>query len=97
MSLKTVTIRDAASGATAKIAPEMGFNCYSFQVLSSQGTIETLWSAADFTSGQARPSGSGIPLLFPFAGRIRGTSFEYAGKEFKLPAGDGRGNAIHGF
>jgi aldose 1-epimerase len=35
--------------------------------------------------------------MFPFAGRIRGTSFRYGDKTFELDAGDGQGNAIHGF
>ena len=55
-----------------------------------------LWAAADFAAG-GRPSSSGIPLMFPFAGRIRGTSFHFDGKQYALEAGDGLGNAIHGF
>lgn len=97
MQHEPVTIRDAASGASAKISPQVGFNCYSFMAPSASGPIETLWSAADFPGGQARPSGSGIPLMFPFAGRIRGTSFEFEGRRYELTAGDGQGNAIHGF
>lgn len=46
---------------------------------------------------RGRPSGSGIPLLFPFPGRIQGTTLEWEGKQYQLPEGDGRGNAIHGF
>src|SRR5207302_10517553 len=36
-------------------------------------------------------------LLLPFAGRIRGTSFQFEGRQFALEAGDGQGNALHGF
>jgi aldose 1-epimerase len=35
--------------------------------------------------------------LFPFPGRIPGTSFVWEGKTYSLEPGDGRGNAIHGF
>jgi aldose 1-epimerase len=35
--------------------------------------------------------------MFPFAGRIRGTSFQFDGRTYSLEAGDGLGNAIHGF
>jgi len=56
-----------------------------------------LWAHPEFAMGTQRPSGSGIPLLFPFAGRIPGTSFEYQGTKYELTAGDNQGNAIHGF
>ena len=75
----------------------MGFNCYRFAAAQSAGPTEVLWSAPDFSAGTGRPSGSGIPLMFPFAGRIRGTSFRFDGKDYALEAGDGLGNAIHGF
>jgi aldose 1-epimerase len=92
-----ITLRDATTGATAKIAPSRGFNCFSYQPVLGGQPIEVLWTAADFTSGQGKPSHSGIPILFPFPGRLRGTSFSFQGKAFALVGGDGIGNAIHGF
>ncbi len=59
--------------------------------------LEVLWSVPEFDQGAGRPSGSGIPLMFPFAGRIRGVSFDFEGRSYALQAGDGLGNAIHGF
>jgi aldose 1-epimerase len=97
MAPETLIIKDAVSGAQAKVLPTVGFNCYSFVAVHSAGPIEVLWSAADFAAGAGRPSGSGIPLMFPFAGRIRGTSFRFDGQQHALPASDGLGNAIHGF
>lgn len=97
MALETVTISDTTSGARAKVAPSMGFNCFSFEPSTPAGPLEVLWTAADFLSGTGRPSASGIPLMFPFAGRIRGTAFCYEGRTYHLEAGDGLGNAIHGF
>jgi len=97
MSLEIVTIADAASGAKAKVLPNLGFNCYGFSVPAATGPVDVLWAAPDFTDGTARPTGSGIPLMFPFAGRIRGTTFTFEGKEYTLEEGDGQGNAIHGF
>jgi aldose 1-epimerase len=98
MSLETITIADAASGTRAKVLPGLGFNCYGFSVATpGGGHLETLWSAPDFTDGTSKPTRNGIPLLFPFAGRIRGTSFRFGGKEFPLDEGDEQGNAIHGF
>lgn len=97
MALEIVTISDPVFGSRAKILPGLGFNCYGFSVSTPSGPLEALWSAPDFTDGTAKPTRSGIPLLFPFAGRIRGTSFRFREKEYTLEEGDGQGNAIHGF
>lgn len=97
MKLEPLTIEDAKTGSRAKILPGLGFNCYSFTAATANGPLEALWSSPELLGGSAKPSGSGIPLLFPFAGRIGGTSFRYEGKTYELVAGDGRGNAIHGF
>lgn len=96
MTLETLSLR-SDTGATAKVLPGLGFNCYSFVVPTAQGPLETLWSSPDLPRGTAKPSGSGIPLMFPFAGRIRGTQFRFADRDYTLPAADGLGNAIHGF
>ncbi len=101
MSLEVITLTAPDSGATAKILPGLGLNCFSWQVPlkadSSASPQELLWSHPDFASGTQRPTRSGIPLLFPFAGRLRGTSFTFQGQEYQLEAGDPLGNAIHGF
>jgi len=96
-SLDCVTIADPVHGSKAKILPGVGFNCYGFLANTPSGPVEVLWSAPDFTDGTAKPTGSGIPLMFPFAGRIRGAQFDYNGKTYTLEAMDGIGNAIHGF
>ena len=97
MSSQSATITDANSGTTAKVLVGLGFNCYSFVVRDGEEQVETLWACGDFANGTSPPSHSGIPLLFPFPGRIRGDSFSFGGKTYSLPAGDGIGNAIHGF
>ena len=97
MALEILQITDEQTGSIARITPGFGFNCFSFQAPLNGQLSETLWAHPEFTSGSQRPSGSGIPLLFPFAGRIPGTSFEYQGKKYELTAGDNQGNAIHGF
>jgi len=94
---ETVTIADPESGSSAEILVSGGFNCFSFTPVIDGQAVEVLWAHPNFAEGTERPSGSGIPLLFPFAGRLPGTSFEYQGKTYPLEEGDGRGNAIHGF
>jgi aldose 1-epimerase len=93
----SLIIRDEHSGAAAEIAPALGFNCHSFKVARGGESTELLWTAPGFLAGTERPSGSGIPLLFPFPGRLEGTRFEFEGRTYALPEGDGIGNAIHGF
>lgn len=57
-----------------------------------------LWSAPDFGSPGSRPSRSGIPLLFPFAGRLRGQSYTFKGRTYHVTSAPlNNGNAIHGF
>lgn len=97
MTEPIVTIQDPATGAIAKIQTECGFNCFSWQVMRDGKLHESLWSHPDFASGNERPSGSGIPLLFPFPGRILEGKLSYGGDVFEIPPGDAFGNAIHGF
>mgnify|MGYP002621891160 CR=1 FL=1 len=97
MALEPVVITDASSGARAHVLPAIGFNCFRFEVPTPRGAVDLLWSAPEFVAGQGKPSHSGIPILFPFAGRIGGTSFDFEGRKYELSAGDGQGNAIHGF
>ncbi len=92
-----IELHDQTSGDRARIAPERGFNCFSFEAALEKKPHEVLWSTPGFGQGEGRPSGSGIPLLFPFAGRIRGTHFQWQGRTYELPPGDAFGNAIHGF
>jgi aldose 1-epimerase len=96
MENRLVTITDDG-GTAARILVSQGFNCFDFTVATATGPISVLWSEDGFQQGDRRASGSGIPLLFPFPGRIAGTEFFWDGQTYSLTAGDGRGNAIHGF
>lgn len=97
MSTQIVEITDSTSGARAKVSVGQGFNCFSWQPVLNDGPREMLWADAGFQSGEKRPSGSGIPLLFPFPGRIGGAKYTFNGRGYQLEPGDAHGNAIHGF
>jgi len=97
MNMQIVDLTDPSDGSRARVLADFGFNCFSYQPMVGSVPTEVLWAHREFTSGEQRPSGSGIPLLFPFAGRIRGTRFAFAGRAYDLEEGDGQGNAIHGF
>ena len=97
MSIECIELRDSASGATARVLAGFGFNCFEFLVPHQGRAVDVLWSAAGFETGAERASGSGIPLLFPFPGRISGKTLHWDGGQYPLTGDDGRGNAIHGF
>lgn len=96
-SLEIVVLTDDQTGSTARVLPGFGMNCFEFTAMAGSKPVEVLWSEPEFASGRCRASGSGIPLLFPFPGRIAGTQLQWEGKTYTLSAGDGLGNAIHGF
>ncbi len=97
MTLENIVLRDDVAGSIAEVTPGLGFNCHRFAAMRAGEPLEVLYAAPNFTKGTERPSGSGTPILFPFPGRIAGTTFHWQGKAYPLEAGDGRGNAIHGF
>jgi len=84
------------SGTTAVIHTGYGFNCTSFTVATPDGPVDLIWSVPDF--GPDRPPMlSGIPVLFPFGGRLVGNTFRWQGTEYTITDGiiEG-GSAIHG-
>ena len=91
-------IRDPESGSNASIAPALGFNCFRFESHTAGGeVVDVLDTMPDFLSGTGRPSGSGIPILFPFPNRIASGQFRWGEREYQLPLPPGRPDAIHGF
>lgn len=97
MAIEEVVLKDEQAGSEARVLAGYGFNCYSFQVQHGGHPTELLWAQPSFSSGKQRASASGIPLLFPFAGRIGKAAYVYEGKKYELEPGDGIGNGIHGF
>ena len=90
-------LRDESYGSQARLLPEVGFNCFSFQVPANGELIEVLDAEAGFELGDKRGTRSGIPWLFPFPNRIEKGRFTWRGKDYELPVSDAFGNAIHGF
>jgi aldose 1-epimerase len=92
-----VELHDSASGAMATIDVAQGFNCFRLALAQEGKLIEVLYAHPDFAAGGQRPSGSGIPILFPYPGRLPGMTFSWQGRDYPQEAGDPHGNAIHGF
>jgi aldose 1-epimerase len=78
-----IRLRDAASGSTAAILAGFGFNCYSFQAVVDGQAIETLWAEPGFAPG-GDPMRNGIPLVFPFAGRLSSFEQTFQGQRFTV-------------
>ncbi|MFN0021238.1 MAG: aldose 1-epimerase [Pirellulaceae bacterium] len=96
MTVENIVLHDAA-GSVAEIAPALGFNCHRFAVPHKSSLVEVLWREPNFLEGVGKPSRSGVPVLFPFPGRLPGQTLTWQGKTYQLGSDDGRGNAIHGF
>ena len=97
MGVESITIQDEDGLTSAEVLLGFGFNCFRFESRFGSRTVNALWAEPGFETGTKRASGSGIPILFPFPGRIQGTQFEWENQVYALEEGDGRGNAIHGF
>ncbi|MCU0880194.1 MAG: aldose 1-epimerase [Pirellulaceae bacterium] len=92
-----VELHDSASGTLATIDVTQGFNCFRLAARQGDKLVEVLYAHPDFAAGGQRPSGSGIPILFPYPGRLPGMTFSWQGRDYPQEAGDPHGNAIHGF
>jgi aldose 1-epimerase len=99
--MDTITLSDATTRSTAQIAPALGFNCFGFQADVGGELVEVIDSSPHFVKGSERPSGHGVPILFPFPSRIQAGNFSWDGRSYRLPGDlvghDANGNAIHGF
>jgi aldose 1-epimerase len=83
-----------AQSECAVIVPEAGCQCLSYRV----GGLEVVAGPASPEAWRAHPHRGGIPILFPWPGRIANARFVFNGDEYSLPINEpARGNAIHGF
>ncbi len=97
--MNTITLSNDVS--VARISADFGFNCYEFRAEVAGRRVDVIHADPSFPKTGERPSGNGIPLLFPFPNRIRQGRFSFAGRDYHISrehaASDALGNAIHGF
>ena len=87
-----LVMKDAESGAEARVAPAAGGNLYQFGAPVGDRTIEAFIGPR---AGDKSGFGFGNPILFPYANRIRDAHFAFGGKDVqldKLP----NGMTLHG-
>jgi aldose 1-epimerase len=83
-----------AQSDSAVIVPEAGCQCLSYRV----GTLEVIAGPANPDAWRAHPHRGGIPILFPWPGRVANARFSFEGREYHLPVNEpARGHSIHGF
>lgn len=82
-----------AQGERAVIVPAAGFQCLGYSVSS----LEVVAGPESPQAWNAHPFRSGIPILFPWPGRIADGRFYWRGREISLPLNDPSHHcAIHG-
>jgi aldose 1-epimerase len=83
-----------AQSERAVIVPEAGCQCLSYRA----GTLDVIAGPASPDAWREHPHRGGIPILFPWPGRVAGARFTFKGREYRLPINEpARGHAIHGF
>ncbi len=93
-----VELLDDASGLAATFLPASGMLCCSLRLRG----VELLAQNQGAEAYARRGKTMGIPLLYPWANRLAGFSYEVAGRAVQVPhdparvALDGRGLPIHG-
>ncbi len=83
-----------AGSERAVIVPEAGCQCLSYRA----GTLDVVAGPANPDGWREHPHRGGIPILFPWPGRIAGARFTFNGREYRMPVNEpARGHSIHGF
>ena len=83
-----------AQSERAVIVPGAGCQCLSYRA----GMLEVIAGPPNPEAWRQHPHRGGIPILFPWPGRIAGACFTFQGREYRLPVNEpARGHAIHGF
>ncbi|MGO9453432.1 MAG: aldose 1-epimerase [Candidatus Binataceae bacterium] len=82
-----------AQSERATIVPEAGCQCFEYRV----GSLDVVAGPATLDVWREHPFRSGIPLLFPWPGRVANGVFHFGGREIRLPLNEpAHGHAIHG-
>jgi aldose 1-epimerase len=88
-------LRDTRTGALARIVPGAGSECTVLRLPGPDGTLRDLLPALPEGKGAGYSANQGIPVLFPWPGRIAGNEYEFEGKRYRLPTGR-HSVAMHG-
>ena len=91
MGVEFITLE--AQSERVVIAPELGCQCFGYRV----GALEIIAAPPSVAALREHPFRSGIPILFPWPGRIAQGEFVFEQRRIVLPINEpARGHAIHG-
>ena len=62
-SMNIISLRDATTNSSARIAPALGFNCFEFRADVDGTIVDVIDAAPEFAAGSERPSGHGIGFI----------------------------------
>jgi aldose 1-epimerase len=90
-------LRDTVFGSQATVVPGIGANCVAWAVPHAGETYEILETPPDAEALRTRKFRAGMPVLFPFPGRVREAQYSFEGVEYHLAHTDKAGvHHIHG-
>ena len=89
-------LEDRAARSQVWIAPGLGFNAYRFSLEPGEHGITVIDPPAILEDLRREPAGFGMPILFPFPGRIPHGRFSFRGRSYELRERPADGHAIHG-
>ena len=92
-----VELRDETRGDVARVLPSVGNNCISYVVRVGEEQVDLIFSPPDPETLLGRPSGYGVPILFPWPNRIDGGKFSFQGQSHQLKTPAPGEHASHGF
>lgn len=95
---RAYVLRDGQTGASARICPATGNECTVLTLPGPDGRLHDLLPPLRTGTPVTSGTGRGIPILFPWPGRIPGGAYEFQGRRFQLrTAGERVRVAAHGF
>ena len=89
-------LEDRAVRSEAWVVPGIGLNLYRFSIERGDESIAVIDSPPTLEDLRREPYHYGVPVLFPFPGRIPQGRFTFGGRTYELAKLDEEGNAIHG-
>lgn len=84
-------------GQVARVLPSVGNNCVSYRMDVKGREVELFHAAPDPDTLLGRPSGYGIPILFPWPNRIGEGRFSFDGQDVSLETPHPGPHLLHGF
>lgn len=92
-----MVLHDYNTQAVVMVAPQIGANTVFWSYWYHDGNVEVLETPDNPEILREHPTRAGVPVLWPFPGRVADAHYTFDGKEYQLPHNDKTGiHSIHG-